>query len=97
MARIEDLVGLVDDLSLRRELESAAAELKRQRRFGLAFEEHIPETTALLNFPVRADATVQRRDDTTGKDAYRVLDVQGDMVAIGSGTGDPRSCSIEVQ
>ncbi len=90
MARIDDLIGLVEDAALRRELQSATAELRRHRRFGLVFEQHIPETTALLGYPLRPGVTVQRRDDPAARHLYRVLNVQVDAVTIGSldGTGD---------
>ena len=39
MARIDDLIGLVDDAALRREMQSATTELRRHRRFGLVFEQ----------------------------------------------------------
>ncbi len=97
MARIDDLIGLVDDAALRRELQSAASELKRHRRFGLVFEQHIPETTALLGYPLRAGAAVQRRDDPGAKTLYRVLDVQGEAISIGrlDGKGAVQACPPE--
>ena len=65
MARIEQLVELVPDAALRAELASEVAELKRRQQFGLVFERHIPETTLLLNAPVRIGSTVVRRQDPT--------------------------------
>jgi adenine-specific DNA-methyltransferase len=82
MAPIDDLIGLVEDTALHRELQAATAELKRHRRFGLVFEEHIPETTAPLGYPLRLGATFQRRDDPAARNFYRVLDVQGEAVSI---------------
>lgn len=93
MARIDDLVGLVEDAALRRELQTATAELRRQRQFGLVFEEYIPEVTALLGYPLRPGVTVQRRDDPTGSSLYRVLDVHGDTLSVigivGTGATEP--------
>jgi adenine-specific DNA-methyltransferase len=97
MARIDDLVALVEDPDLRRNLEAATAELKRQQRFGLVFEEHIPETTALLNFPIRAGATVQRRTDPSGKQLFRVADVQGEVAVVtnASGSDAAETCRVD--
>jgi adenine-specific DNA-methyltransferase len=72
MARLDDLIARVGDAALRRELEVALAELKRRQRFGLVFEEHVPETTALYGLPVQVGSLVQRRDDPAAKHLYRV-------------------------
>ena len=66
MARIDDLISQVTDKQLRQRLESALADMKRRQRFGLVFEEHVPETTSLLGFPLQLGAIVQRRSDTEG-------------------------------
>ena len=72
MGRLDDLVGEVKNHDLRKELRAALVEIKRQQRFGLVFEEHIPETTALLGLPVQVDSLVQRRD-TEGNGLLRVV------------------------
>jgi adenine-specific DNA-methyltransferase len=77
MARLDDLAAEVKDAVLRRKLQDAIADLKRKQRFGLVFEEHIPETSALLGFPVQPGETVQRRDEVTGNTLYRVSAVNG--------------------
>lgn len=75
MARIDDLIGQIADKQLRQRLGAALADMKRRQRFGLVFEEHIPETAALLNFPVQEGASVQRRDDRDGHQLYQVKSV----------------------
>lgn len=72
MARIDDLIAQISDRSLRQKLESALTDMKKRQRFGLVYEEHVPETTTLLHFPVQVGATVQRRSDTDGKQLYLV-------------------------
>ncbi len=72
MGRLDDLVAEVKDPALRRELRAALVEIKRQQRFGLVFEEHIPETTALLGLPIQVDSLVQKRD-TEGNGLRRVV------------------------
>jgi len=67
MARIDDLVAQVPDKLLRQRLQSALADMKKRQRFGLVYEEHVPETTTLLQFPVQVGATVQRRSDLSGR------------------------------
>lgn len=75
MARIDDLVAQISDKALRQRLESALADMKRRQRFGLVYEEHVPETTTLLNFPIQAGSTVQRRSDADGGKLYQVASV----------------------
>jgi adenine-specific DNA-methyltransferase len=72
MARIDELVEQVADPVLRQNLRAALGDLKKRQRFGLVFEEHIPETTALFGLPVQPGALVQRRDDLAAKALYRV-------------------------
>lgn len=66
MARIDDLVAQVPDKVLRQKLQAAFADMKKRQRFGLVYEEHVPESTALLGLPVHVGATVQRRTDSSG-------------------------------
>lgn len=77
MAYLEDLVAEIRDQELRRRIEGALADMKRRQRFGLVFEEHIPETTTLLGLPVQVGSTVQRRDDMGAATLYRVTSVNG--------------------
>jgi adenine-specific DNA-methyltransferase len=51
MAKIEDLIAQIPDERLKRAIAGEARELKRNKRFGLVFEEHLPETVQLLNLP----------------------------------------------
>src|SRR4051794_22689823 len=88
MARIEDLIGQIADDALREKLEEALTDMKRRQRFGLVFEEHAPETSTLLGFPVAAGATVQRRSDAAGK-LYQVKAVNGGRATIEPEGGGP--------
>ena len=72
MARIDDLITQITDKQLRQRLEAALSDMKRHQRFGLVFEEHIPETTTLLHFPVQVGASVQKKSDKDGKQLYQV-------------------------
>jgi adenine-specific DNA-methyltransferase len=46
--------------------------MERRQRFGLVFEQHIPEMTALHGLPIQAGYLVQRRDDLQAKILYRM-------------------------
>ncbi len=82
MAKLEDLIERVPDAALRRELEGAAAQVKRRQRFGLVFEEHIPETTVLAGVPVRVGSLVQRRRDFEGRALFRVNAIADEKAEI---------------
>lgn len=75
LARLDDLAARIADPSLRREMEVALADSKRRTRFGLVFEEHIPETSALLGLPVQKGSLVQRREDSSAGTLYRVVEM----------------------
>jgi adenine-specific DNA-methyltransferase len=81
MANLEDLIARVSDGELRAEMASALRVLKRRQRFGLVFEEHIPETTALVGLPVQVGSLVQRRDDLGARALYRVTGFTADQLA----------------
>jgi adenine-specific DNA-methyltransferase len=73
MARIDDIAAEVKDHALRKKLQNAIADLKKKQRFGLVFEEHIPEIALLSGLPIQPGATVQRRKMPNG--LYRVVSV----------------------
>lgn len=93
MAKINDLVKQVGDAKLRRELEMAVAELKKRTRFGLVYESHLPETTALPGLPVRAGATVVRRERLSARHAFRVLHVTDGAATLEPIAGGPEQCA----
>ena len=80
MAHLDELVKSVDDPGLRRELEQAVQKLRKTRRFGLVFEEHIPEVIALPGLPLEPGGLVQvsGRSDAL----YRVRSTDGDTTEI---------------
>ncbi len=77
MARLDDLIGQIKDVELQQKFVAALADLRRRQRFGLVFEEHIPESTCLLSFPILPGATVLKRSDPEGKKLFRVKTVNG--------------------
>lgn len=53
MAKIEDLIERIPDESLRKAIAGEVKILKKTKKFGLVFEEHLPETVRLPLLPVR--------------------------------------------
>lgn len=72
MAAINDLLRQVSDPVLRGRLEEEIDRLSKNKKFGLVFEEHIPECTPLYGVGIRAGSAVARK---TGQisDVYVVL------------------------
>lgn len=96
MARLDDLVARVAEPALRRELEAALADTKRRQRFGLVFEEHIPEMSVLVGQPVQTGSLVQRRDEPSSGTLYRVSKVSpgGDATVEPTDGGEPTTVPV---
>ena len=72
MAAIDDLISQIENPELRDRIQKEVNKLSKQKKFGLVFEEHLPECTPLYDIPVRRGAKVALK---TGKvnDFYTVL------------------------
>ena len=62
---IDVLLARVEDDGLRQELAAHVGRLKQRRRFGLVFEDHLPESVALPQHQIRRGLKVVPRDDQT--------------------------------
>lgn len=61
MAAIHDLLAQVHDEALRARLEQEINRLSKTKKFGLVFEEHLPECTPLYDIPVKRGSTVAKK------------------------------------
>lgn len=77
MAAINDLLRQITDPILRERLTEEVNRISKNKKFGLVFEEHIPECTALYGVPVKSGSTVARK---TGKmnELYIVKEIDGE-------------------
>lgn len=77
MAAINDLIAQIENSELRARIQAEVDRMNKQKKFGLVFEEHLPECTPLYDIPVKKGALVALK---TGKvsEAYRVLNIKGD-------------------
>ena len=82
MARIEDLLDEIADPVLRQQIVHQVKILKSTKRFGLVFEDHVPETVSLHGLPIRADSIVQNRRVPEDATRLQVLSIRGDSVTI---------------
>lgn len=53
MALLQDLIQQIDDPVLRERIMQETDKLVKQKKFGLVFEEHLPECTPLYDVPIR--------------------------------------------
>lgn len=77
MAAINDLLRQISDTSLRSRLEQEFARLSKNKKFGLVFEEHIPECTPLYGVAVKPGSTVACKAGRIN-DVYTVVKLSGD-------------------
>ena len=71
MAKIEDLIAKIPDERLRKAIEGEIKALKKTKKFGLVFEEHLPETVRLPRLPVREGELVSLKREP-GNQLWRV-------------------------
>lgn len=61
MARLEDLIKEIADPRLRYQIAAEVGKLKARKKFGLVFEQHLPEIVQLPGLPVKPGARVVKR------------------------------------
>lgn len=62
MAALDDLISQIPDESLRERIRAEMKRANRQKKFGLVFEEHLPEATPLYDIPVKRSSVVAKKD-----------------------------------
>ena len=75
MSVINDLVDQIDNPDLRLRIQQEVAKMSKQRKFGLVFEDHVPENIPLYELPIRRGLRVAKRDGDI-RDNYQVLSVK---------------------
>ena len=78
MAAIHDLLAQVQDEALRARLEQEINRLSKTKKFGLVFEEHLPECTPLYDIPVKRGSTVAKKPGAVS-DMYEVSAIKDDV------------------
>jgi adenine-specific DNA-methyltransferase len=71
MAKIEDLIAQIPDERLRTGIAAEVKALKKTKKFGLVFEEHLPETVRLPRLPVKPGELVALKREA-GNQLWRV-------------------------
>ena len=95
MAAIDDLIAQIEDEALRERLRTEVDRLTRETKFGLVFEEHLPELTPIYSAPIREDSYAARRDGSL-TDVWRVLSVdQGQADCLHPVRGERRQMPVD--
>lgn len=80
MAILDELVTQIEDPDLRVRIAAEVEKLAKQKKFGLVFEEHLPECTPLWDIPVQKGSKAALKAGPVS-DFYTVLKIE-DGVAI---------------
>ena len=75
MAELHELIAKIENPELRAQIQAAADRLTKQKKFGLVFEEHLPECTPLYDIPVRKGLKVSVRNGKANE-TYTVLKIE---------------------
>lgn len=79
MALLQDLIQQIDDPALKERILQETNKLLKQKKFGLVFEEHLPECTPLYEVPIRVGSKVALKTGYVS-DIYTVMNIYGDEV-----------------
>ena len=79
MAAINDLISQIDDEELKKRITEELEKLTNQKKFGLVFEEHLPECVPLYDVPIKKGCKVALKSGKVNE-YYTVMQVEGDNV-----------------
>ena len=88
MATINELIGRIDDPELQRQITQEVEKLQKVRKFGLVFEDHVPECTPLFDIPVRKGSTVAKKTDKQMDKLYVVTSIKNGKAYCKKKEGD---------
>ncbi len=78
MSTLNELIEQVENPELKARIRAEVARLSKQKKFGLVFEEHLPECTPLYEIPVKKGATVALKAGKANE-TYTVLCIDDGM------------------
>lgn len=79
MAAINDLINQIENPELRDRIKQEIDRMNKQKKFGLVFEEHLPECTPLYDVPVRTGSLVALKNGDINT-LYTVLKINEEKV-----------------
>jgi len=72
MAAINEYIQQISDPALKQKIQEEVDKLTKQKKFGLVFEEHLPERTPLYDLPIKKGSRVALKTGAIDK-AYTVV------------------------
>ncbi|MBR6208655.1 MAG: site-specific DNA-methyltransferase [Oscillospiraceae bacterium] len=95
MAELHELIGKIENPELRAQIQEAANKLFKQKKFGLVFEDHLPECTPLYDIPVRKGSKVSLKDGKVSE-TYTVLKIEnGQALCLPSNNAEAVSFPVK--
>ena len=95
MAAIDDLIAQIEDKAPRGRLKAEAERLTKQKRFGLVFQEHLPELTPIFSARVRKGSLVAQRGWAL-TDVWHVLSLaKGRAHCLNRTSGKQREMAVD--
>lgn len=79
MAALDELIDKIEDKELRKRILEETNKLRNQRKFGLVFEDHIPECTPLYGVEIKKGGSVALKNGQIN-DVFDVLSIEGKNV-----------------
>lgn len=79
MSVISDLIDKIKDPNLRARISEEVARMQKQKKFGLVFEEHLPEATPLYEAAISIGSLVSLKDKEF-KEFFRVKQIKGETL-----------------
>ncbi len=77
MAALDDLIAQIEDETLRERILAEVKRANKQKKFGLVFEQHLPEATLLYDIPVKRGSIVSVKGKSI-TEMYRVESIADD-------------------
>ena len=95
MSAINDLVNQIENEELRERIQAELDKMAKQKKFGLVFEEHLPECTPLYDIPVRKGSKVALKHGEVN-DIFIVLSIKDDKaVCLRQGETDATEYPVD--
>src|SRR5664280_2592896 len=95
MARLEDLIKDIADTSLRNQIAGEVGKLKARKKFGLVFEEHLPEVVLIPGLPVKPGVRVAKRGEKAARFFVVQRAINGKKVSIVPERGGPEEIAAK--
>lgn len=78
MAALDELINKIDNPSLKLQMQQVVRKLLKQKKFGLVFEDHLPESTLLQGLEVRVGLTVTYKSEPL-KERFYVTSIKNQV------------------